>query len=178
LTPPCCAAGKRIPRWTCRLRRARRSAWAGSPINRTDRQRSCAVEQFLPLLRSSGAEFFSLQKGEHAKDLANLPKEISVRDLDPLLGDFGDLAVIVDQLDLVISVDTAAAHLAGALAKPVWTVLSAEVADWRWGLNGASTLWYPSMKLFRRETAGDWAGVFKNVAEELRSWLDKKAKAR
>ena len=152
--------------------------WAGSPINRTDRQRSCAVEQFLPLLRSPGTEFFSLQKGEHAKDLANLPSEIFVRDLDPLLGDFGDLAVLVDQLDLVITVDTAAAHLAGSLAKPVWTVLSAEVADWRWGLNGASTPWYPSMRLFRQEAAGDWAGVFKHVAEELRSWLDKKAKAR
>jgi len=138
--------------------------WAGSPINRTDRQRSCAVEQFLPILRVRGVEFFSLQKGEHAKDLANLPSDISVRNLDPLLGDFGDLAVIIDQLDLVIGVDTAAVHMAGALAKPVWTVLSAEVADWRWGLTGETTPWYPAMQLFRQEKAGDWAGLFQRVA--------------
>jgi uncharacterized protein (TIGR03032 family) len=146
--------------------------WAGSPINRTDRQRSCAIEEFLPILRVPGVEFFSLQKGERAKDLAKLPADVCVRDLDPLLDDFGDLAVLMDQLDLVITVDTAAAHMAGALGKPVWTLLSAEVADWRWGLTGEATPWYPSMRLFRQEKAGDWLGVVARIGEALRQWTD------
>ena len=142
--------------------------WAGSPLNRTDRQRSCDIKEFLPILRMPGAEFFSLQKGERAKDLADLTAETCVRDLDPLLGDFGDLAVIIAQLDLVITVDTAAAHMAGALAKPVWTLLSAEVSDWRWGLTGETTPWYPTMRLFRQDKPRDWRGVFKRVAAAFR----------
>jgi hypothetical protein len=86
--------------------------WAGSPTNRTDPHRSCPLSEFLPVLKTPGAVFYSLQKGEQRA--AGLPPEIQVHDLDPLLGDFGDLAVIVDQLDLVISIDTSVAHVAGA----------------------------------------------------------------
>ena len=141
--------------------------WAGSPINRIDRQRSCSVKEFLPILRAAGADFFSLQKGERAKDLSDLPDDVAVQNLDPLLGDFGDLAIIIDQLDLVVAVDTSVAHMAGALGKPVWTLLS-DAADWRWGLTGESTPWYPTMRLFRQFEPGDWSGVIHRVAEALR----------
>jgi hypothetical protein len=92
---------------------------------------------------------------------------MTVRDLDPLLGDYGDLAVLLDQLDLAISVDTSVAHVAGALGKPVWTLLS-YVPDWRWMLEGETTPWYPTMRLFRQAQPGDWAGVMERVAWALR----------
>ena len=86
--------------------------------------------------------------------------------MEPQLGDFGDLAVIIDQLDLVITVDTSVAHMAGALAKPTWLMLS-YLADWRWMLDGESTLWYPTMRLFRHTRPGDWSGVIERVTEAL-----------
>ncbi len=89
-----------------------------------------------------------------------------MQDLEELLGDFGDTAVVVEQLDLVISVDTAVVHLAGALGKAVWTLLS-DHSDWRWQLEGEATPWYPSMRLFRQARPGDWAGVMEQVAEAL-----------
>jgi ADP-heptose:LPS heptosyltransferase len=94
---------------------------------------------------------------------------VQVQDLASSLHDFGDLAVILDQLDLVITVDTSVAHMAGALGKSVWVVLS-YVPDWRWGLEGESTPWYPTMRLFRQARAGDWAEVMARVAQELGEW--------
>ena len=76
---------------------------------------------------------------------------------------------MVEQLDLVISVDTAVAHLAGALGKPVWTLLSA-TPDWRWLLEGETTPWYPTMRLFRQVRPGDWAGVVERVVDALEVW--------
>jgi hypothetical protein len=129
------------------------------------------LKEFLPVLQTPGIAFYGLQKGERARDLADLPTELQVQDLDPKLGDFGDLAVIVEQLDLVISVDTSVAHVAGALGKPVWTLLS-EVVDWRWGLEGETTPWYPTMRLFRQTALDDWLGVMERVAQALkdREW--------
>ena len=89
-----------------------------------------------------------------------------MQDLEPQFGDFGDLAVIIDQLDLVISVDSSVAHMAGALGKKTWTLLS-HVADWRWMLEGETTPWYPTMRLFRQTRPGDWSGVIERVAEAL-----------
>jgi ADP-heptose:LPS heptosyltransferase len=86
-----------------------------------------------------------------------------------LLHDFGDTALLIAQLDLVITVDTAVAHLAGALGKPVWVLLSA-VPDWRWGLDGEQTPWYPTMRLFRQIRAGDWGPVMTRAAQTLRAW--------
>jgi uncharacterized protein (TIGR03032 family) len=140
--------------------------WAGSPTNRTDRHRSCPLREFLPILDIPGISFFSLQKGERHNDLSDLPSHVRVQNMEPQLGDFGDLALIIDQLDLVITVDTSVVHMAGALGKPVWVLLS-EVADWRWMLEGETTPWYPTMRLFRQTRPGDWSGVIERVAEAL-----------
>ncbi len=145
--------------------------WAGSPTHANDRNRSCPLPVWLPLLRTPGLEFYSLQKDGSSRGLAELPEDITLRDLDPLLGDYGDLAVLIDQLDLVISVDTSVAHVAGALGKLVWTMLS-YVPDWRWLLEGETTPWYPTMRLFRQEQPKDWATVMARVAAAVQahSW--------
>jgi uncharacterized protein (TIGR03032 family) len=147
--------------------------WAGSPTHPHDQQRSCALRELLPLLRLPGIAFYSLQKGERRQELAELLSEVRVQDLEPFLHDFGDLAVLLDQLDLVLTVDTAVAHLAGALGKPVWVLLSA-VPDWRWGLEGETTPWYPTMRLFRQSRAGDWATVLQRVTQTLAAWRGEK----
>jgi hypothetical protein len=145
--------------------------WAGSPTHQNDRHRSCALRAFLPVLQTPDVEFYSLQKGERSREIAELPPGITVYDLDPLLGDYGDLAILLDQLDLIISVDTSVVHVAGALGKPVWTVLS-YVPDWRWMLEGESTPWYPTMQLFRQTQPDDWAEVMGWVVKALaeRKW--------
>jgi uncharacterized protein (TIGR03032 family) len=143
-------------------------AWAARAATRGDRHLSCSLPQFLPVLRTPGIVFYSLQRGEPRQDLARLPSEIRLHDLAPQLGDFGDMGVVIEQLDLVIGVDNPVVHLAGALGKPVWTLLSHVVTDWRWGLEGGTTPWYPTMRLFRQGQPGDWAGVMEQVARELK----------
>ena len=140
--------------------------WAGSPTHKNDRHRSCPLTEFLPVLRIPGIAFYSLQKGERSQDLQQLPLECAVHDLEALSQGFGDTALRLDQLDLLISVDTSVAHLAGALGKPVWLLLC-QVPDWRWGLEGETTPWYPDMRLFRQTRDGDWAGVMTRVVEAL-----------
>jgi hypothetical protein len=104
--------------------------WAGSPTYPYDHQRSCALRDFAPVLQTPGIAWYSLQKGDRSQELTQLPSDIRIQDLAPGLHDFGDTALLIDQLDLVLTVDTAVAHLAGALSKPVWVLLSA-VPDWR-----------------------------------------------
>jgi uncharacterized protein (TIGR03032 family) len=140
--------------------------WAGSPTHKNDRHRSCPLTEFLPVLRILGIAFYSLQKGERSQDLRQLPLECAVHDLEALSQGFGDTALRLDQLDLLISVDTSVAHLAGALGKRVWLLLC-QVPDWRWGLDGETTPWYPDMRLFRQTRDGDWAGVMTRVVEAL-----------
>jgi hypothetical protein len=113
--------------------------------------------------------FYSLQRGAPAQELAGLPPEVTVQDLEPVLHDFGDLAWVMLHLDLVITVDTSSAHVAGALGRPVWTLLSA-VPDWRWALAGETTPWYPTMRLFRQPQPGDWATAPAQVAQALEEW--------
>ncbi len=120
------------------------------------------MRQFEPLLSIPGVAFFSLQKDEAAAELAGT----AVRDLSGGLGDFADTAAIVDKLDLVISVDTAVVHVAGALAKPVW-VLVPFAPDWRWMRDRDDSPWYPTLRLFRQPALGDWDSVFARVAGEL-----------
>ncbi len=143
--------------------------WGGSPTHRDDRRRFCQLQAWLPFLRTPGVAFYSLQRGAPAQELAELPPDVTVQDLEPVLHDFGDLAWAMLQLDLIITVDTSAAHVAGALGQPVWTLLSA-VPDWRWGLAGETTPWYPTMRLFRQPWPGDWAAVATQVAAALTHW--------
>lgn len=151
-------------------------AWAGSPTHRNDRRRSCPLQEFLPLLRTHGIACYSLQKGDRGGGLAELPPEVAVQDLSPQLNDFGDTALVIGQLDLVISIDTAIVHLAGALGKPVWALLP-YVPDWHWGLEGETTPWYPSMRLFRQTSPGDWAEVMARVGRALEGWAGEKTNA-
>ncbi|WP_242725733.1 tetratricopeptide repeat protein [Microcoleus vaginatus] len=139
--------------------------WAGNPKHRKNKQRSCSLSQFLPLLDVSGVSFYSLQKEVSEADRALL-NQTSIVDLSPHFGDFADTAAAIAKLDLVISVDTAVAHLAGALGKQVW-ILLAFSPDWRWLLEREDSPWYPSARLFRQHQRGDWENVFDRVAEAL-----------
>jgi tetratricopeptide (TPR) repeat protein len=128
-----------------------------------DRRRSLRLAQFAPLARVPGVTFVSLQKGEPAAQAASPPDGLQLIDLTADLRDFSDTAALVENLDLVIAVDTAVAHLAGALGKPVWILLP-YVADWRWLMDREDSPWYPTARLFRQKSVGDWAEVIKRVA--------------
>ncbi len=138
--------------------------WAGGNALRYDAKRSLNLEQFSPFMQTPGVAFYSLQKGDPAQQLAagNQP----VIDWMDDCADFLDTAALVQQLDLVISVDTAVAHLAGALGKPVW-LLNRFESEWRWMLEREDTPWYPGLRQFRQTTPGDWGGVIARIADEL-----------
>ena len=143
-------------------------AWAGNPKNRSDSRRSIPFEQLRSILMVPDIHFYSLQ----VKPTPALPREVmppQLIDLTDKITDFADTAAFMAELDLIISVDTAAAHLAGALGRPVWTLLPF-VPDWRWGLEREDTPWYPTMRLFRQRTAGDWASVLRRVADALTAY--------
>ncbi len=135
--------------------------WQGNPNHRNDRNRSLPLGALGSLLDTPGIQFVGLQKG-----IARGKAPEGVVDLSPLLADFGETAAAILGLDLVISVDTAVAHLAGALGKPVWTLLP-YAPDWRWLLHREDSPWYPSMRLFRQPMVGDWASVIRDVKKAL-----------
>ncbi len=139
--------------------------WAGNPQHPRDRSRSIALSLLEPVLRTPGVSFFSLQKGEAVSQLED-ERFASVVDLEPYLADLGDAAAAISALDLVITVDTAIAHLAGALGKPVW-VLLAHVPDWRWMRDIETSPWYPTMRLFRQPAPKEWTPVISGVAQSL-----------
>jgi hypothetical protein len=141
--------------------------WAGNPRHKGDRQRSLAAQDVLPRLLSPGVQLYSLQKEPRPDDapvLAELGTDVI--DLAPLLSDFAETAAAVTALDLVISVDTSVAHLAGALGCPVWVLLPYAL-DWRWLRDRADTPWYPTMRLFRQDKPMAWDGVLARTADEL-----------
>lgn len=140
--------------------------WAGNPRHKNDRNRSVPLQYFLDLLPLEGIKFYSLQVTDSQTDLSQCPLPAQIEDLSPRIRSYSDTASFIQQLDLVISVDTSVAHLAGALGKPVWTLLPF-APDWRWMLEREDTPWYPSMRLFRQSTIGDWQGVFQKLKEEL-----------
>jgi Flp pilus assembly protein TadD len=144
--------------------------WAGASMNQNDRNRSLPLALLAPLARVPGVGFYSLQKGEPARQAKNPPGGMSLIDWTEELDDFADTAALIANLDLVISVDTAAAHLAGALGRPTWVLLPA-VADWRWLLGREDSPWYPTMRLFRQTTPGQWEDVFRHVADALQRRL-------
>ncbi len=149
-------------------------AWAGNPKHGNDKRRSVYLSRFLPLMDIPGLQWFSLQVGEVPRaQIAELGVEPLFADLAPELKDFGDTAATLAALDLLLSVDTAPVHLAGALARPVW-VLMPFAPDWRWRLNRADTPWYPTMRLLRQPRVGDWDSVFEAVRIDLLALAAKK----
>jgi Flp pilus assembly protein TadD len=158
-----------IERWRRQLAARKRLnvglVWAGNPKHNNDKRRSIAFDRLRPLLEIDDIRWFGLQVGERVADLSQLPSGL-VPDLSPILLDFAETAGAVMNLDLVVTVDTAVAHLAGALARPVWLLLPF-VPDWRWLLGREDSPWYPTMRLFRQSTYGDWDGVVSRVKQEL-----------
>jgi tetratricopeptide (TPR) repeat protein len=146
-------------------------AWQGRPSFRLDKLRSIPLEHFAPLAHVDGVRLVSLQKGPGSEQIAALADRFEVVDLGPELdadGAFLDTAAVIESLELVISSDTAVAHLAGGLGVRVWLAL-ARVADWRWMLDRDDSPWYPTMRLFRQRRDGDWPEVFRRMADALRA---------
>ncbi|MGI0487763.1 tetratricopeptide repeat protein [Pantanalinema rosaneae CENA516] len=142
--------------------------WSGGNLYKNNHNRSCPLQAFQPLLALPDVTFYSLQKGIPQLDLAELGWQSQIQDLSPHLQDMADTAAAIAQLDLVITVDTAVAHLAGALAKPTWLLL-AHLPDWRWLLDREDSPWYPTMRLFRQSHPGDWQGVMQQVVVALQA---------
>jgi tetratricopeptide (TPR) repeat protein len=147
-------------------------AWAGNPTLKGDRFRTCSLEMFSPFACLDNITFYSLQKGNAAEQTKHASEEMKLIDLTEDIHDFSDTAALIENLDLVISVDTAVAHLAGALGKPVWTLLPF-APDWRWLLTREDSPWYPTMRLFRQPSFGDWDSVIEKVRDELLNLLSK-----
>jgi len=141
--------------------------WAGNPRHKGDRQRSVPAEAVLPQLIMPGVQLYSLQKEPRREDAPVLRRLAgAVVDLAPTLGDFADTAAAVSALDLVIAVDTAVAHVAGALGRPVW-MLCPYALDWRWLRDREDTPWYPTMRLFRQPRPQVWDPVLARMSAEL-----------
>ncbi len=142
--------------------------WAGHPEHANDATRSVLLSMFSGLREIAGLEIFGLQKDKYDKWTDIDPGNVLDRDLGMEISDFADTAAIIENLDLVICVDTAVAHLAGALGKKVWTLLPF-CPDWRWMTGRDDSPWYPSMKLFRQDAPGQWKPVFWKIKTELAS---------
>ncbi len=142
-------------------------AWQGNPDHKTDRHRSVKLTRFTELAKTEGVRLFSLQKGPGFEQLAPFAEQFPIIDLGSRFTTFMDTAAALKNLDLIITVDSSVAHCAGALAIPVWVFLPT-VPDWRWLLEGEKSPWYPTMRLFRQKTEGDWDEVFKRITEEAR----------
>ena len=138
--------------------------WSGGGL---PLKKSASLDMFSPLGKLKDVTFYSLQKGPPAEQAKNSPEGMIFVDYTDELHDFSDTAAFIENLDLVISVDTAVAHLSGALGKPVWTLLPF-VPDWRWLLDREDSPWYPSMKLFRQPSLEDWKSVIDKVLDNLR----------
>ena len=151
-------------------------AWTGRPTHPNDRRRSVPLSLFSPLAQAGPAAFVSLQKPMPAGDLETMRLFNGMTDLSGELSDFGETAAVIENLDLLITVDTAMSHLAGALAKPVW-ILIPKAADWRWMLDRDDSPWYPTARLFRQAKPGDWDPVLTRVREALAQSLAQPAAA-
>jgi hypothetical protein len=168
--PYLAAPADALARWSARLGSASRPrigvAWSGNPAHGNDRNRSLALAR-LAALFDARAEWISLQREVRAADRDALA---GLRHFGAEIGDFGDAAALCAGCDLVIAADTAMAHLAGALGRPVWILLPF-AADWRWLTDRADSPWYPTARLYRQERPGDWDAVLARVGDDLRNWL-------
>jgi hypothetical protein len=153
-------------------------AWQGNRKYSLDHQRSVGLAEFAPLAELRGVHLVSLQKGPGSEQLGAFAgrwpaTDLGVR-LDETTGAFMDTAAVMKHLDLIVTSDTSIPHLAGALGVPVWVVLPC-LPDWRWLLNREDSPWYPTMRLFRQERAGDWGSVFRRIAEEVSRLMNNQA---
>ena len=151
--------------------------WQGNPTPSIDAGRSAPLAAFAPLAAIEGVRLISLQKGEGIRQIAQVPFKVEQlgEDFDSGPDAFLDSAAVIENLDLMVSVDTSLAHLAGALGKPVYILLKRLGADWRWLHAREDTLWYPSAHLFRQAVPGDWQEVLTRVAAEMRKLAAAKA---
>ena len=140
--------------------------WAGNPVLRNSRERSPGFDAVRTLIDVPGTRLFSLQKGAGCAELAGRALPVNFVDLDREIASFDDTAAIIANLDVVVTCDTAVAHLAGALGKPTFAMLP-HTPDWRYGLDPQASAWYPSMRLFRQATRGDWTNVMARVTRAL-----------
>jgi len=156
----------RVATWWAALPAGRKVGvtWAGNPGHSNDRRRSLPPDALAALLAAPGVRFIPVQPGERTGDAA-LP------DLPARLIDYADTAALIANLDLVVTVDTSVAHLAGALGVPCWVLLPF-APDWRWRLGCRDSLWYASVRLFRQPAPGAWSDVVANVVAELAAWSD------
>jgi hypothetical protein len=144
--------------------------WAGNPSHHNDKRRSIPLEAFAPLFAVEGIQFFSLNRDRREGDAERLTR-LPLTDLAPRLNDFAASARLVGQLDLVICCDTAIAHLAGGMGTSVWTLLPF-APSWHWMLEREDSPWYPTLRLFRQKTRGDWNAVIERVMVALTTWRD------
>jgi len=152
-------------------------SWQGNPQGEVDTGRSMPLSILAPLSGIPGLRLISLQYQHGLEQIDNLPNGMRVETLKGLNereDGFIDTAAAMHCMDLVLTTDSAPAHLAGALSLPVWVMLR-QVPDWRWLLEGTDSPWYPSMKLFRQRTPGDWTEVVKRVGNELTALIDPKS---
>jgi tetratricopeptide (TPR) repeat protein len=179
-TPYLAARDSQTRAWRERLGRHERPriglVWAGNPrkelpgANRIDSQRSIVVDQLAPLFQLTGCDFFSLQKGDDAvRTLRASPLRDAIVDWTDDLHDFSDTAALIENLDLVISVDTSVAHLAGALGKPFW-LLNRYNTCWRWLADRDDSPWYPTARLFRQDATRQWPAVIARVTAALHDY--------
>ena len=162
-----------LAKWSARIGALARPriafAWAGNPSHLNDRNRSIAFAKLAPLL-SIPAQFVSIQHDVRAEDSVALAGENRVTNVGAELENFADTAAVIALCDLVISVDTAVAHLAGAMGRPLWMLLPF-APDWRWTLDGETSPWYPTARLFRQTAIGDWDGVIERLGVELKRFV-------
>ena len=167
------ADDKKVSYWQMRL--GEKSAprigvvWSSVSLFGDDRKRGLTLEEFASAL-PKGLEYICLQKQLKDLDVAFFKTYQGMQFYGEELLDFADTAALIDCLDLVITIDTAVAHLSGALGKKTWLMLP-YVPDWRWFLNREDTPWYPQMKLYRQAALGDWSGVFNRISSDLRTLI-------
>jgi tetratricopeptide (TPR) repeat protein len=159
------------PNGRCKLRVG--LVWAGRPSHPYDKSRSIKLAQYAPLAAlAARVSFFSLQKGSGVDQLKDPPAGLALRDYTSDLHDFTDTAALLENLDLLITVDTSVAHVAGALGRPVW-VLVGIAPDWRWLERRDDSPWYPTLRLFRQQKRLDWTKPIEKIASELRKMVEK-----
>jgi Flp pilus assembly protein TadD len=150
--------------------------WAGRPTHNNDHNRSVSLDAFAPIAAMSGISLVSLQKGPAQQAIANYFDRAALLNLGAEISDFVDTMAIIEALDLVVCVDTAVAHLAGAMGKPAWILLP-YAPDWRWLLGRSDSPWYPTARLFRQPSPGDWETVARRVGEALSESRPQRANA-